>query len=65
MPLIVKRGAWHDRGLGARENRGTGGGRGKSERLEFLKGGMVRNKGKVRLFVASPVTMRPRSLCKR
>ena len=45
-------GAW-----GARKNRGTGGGRGKSGRLEFLKGGMVRNRGKVRLSGASPITI--------
>ena len=51
-------------GLGARENRGTGGGNEKSGRLEFLKGGMVRNRGKVSLSSTSPVTNRPRRHCK-
>ena len=40
-------GAW-----GARKDRGTGSGR-----LEFLKGGIVRNKEKVRLSGASPITI--------
>ena len=42
-------GAW-----GARKDRGTGSGRGKSGRLEF---GIVRNKEKVRLSGASPITI--------
>ena len=45
-------GAW-----GARKDSGTGSGRGKSGRLEFLKGGIVRNKEKVRLSGASPITI--------
>ena len=32
--------------MGARENRGTGGGRGKSGKLELLRGGGVEIRGK-------------------